>query len=213
MERRPAPPVDPDWLGARLAAVAREVGVELPAEALPALAAYATLVLDWGARVNLTGAKSAEALADDHLADALTLLPHLPAGSFRFVDVGSGAGLPGLVLALLRPDAHGTLLEPTRKKQAFLAHAIRTLDLGGRIEARVERLDAHLAAGSGGYDVAVSRAVWVAELWLEHARPLVRGGGLLLGLEGSAERPLPPGARRFPYSLGGRRRAVVTLRC
>ena len=118
----------------------RALGAAVPPEALVPLARYASLVLEWGARINLTGARTPEALADDHLADALALLRFLPPGAFSFVDVGSGAGLPGLVLALLRPDAAGTLLEPIGKKHAFLAHAIRTLGLTGRVAARAERL-------------------------------------------------------------------------
>ena len=168
-------------------------------------------------------AEPAEALADEHLADALALLPQLPAASFRFIDVGSGAGLPGLVLALLRPDAEGMLLEPTRKKRAFLAHAVRALALAPRVEARAERLEAHLAAGAAGrYDVAVSRATWPAAHWLELGRPLVRPGGCVLGLEG-AESWRAPGGSDSPCvphrgsASGGRQapglipaRAVVT---
>ena len=86
------------WLEARLAAPARALGVSVPPGAFEPLARYAGLVLGWGERINLTGARTAEALADEHLADALALLPHLPRGAFRLVDVGSGAGLPGVVL-------------------------------------------------------------------------------------------------------------------
>lgn len=202
------------WLAARLAEPARALGVEVPAAALDPLARYTSLVLAWGARINLTGAKSAEALADDHLADALALLPHLPARPFSFVDVGSGAGLPGLALALLRSDASGVLLEPTRKKHAFLAHAIRALGLSARIRARAERLDDHLCAGGrGAYDVAVSRALWPAAEWLERGLPLLARGGICFGLAGAdaGEMP-PPGSERYPYRLHGRERAVWVRR-
>jgi 16S rRNA (guanine527-N7)-methyltransferase len=194
-------------LGARLAAPARELGVELEPGALHGLARYASLVLAWGARINLTGARSAERLTDEHLADALALLGHLPPEPFRFVDVGSGAGLPGLVLALLQPRASGVLLEPVRKKHAFLAHAVRELGLAGRIEARAERDEAHAAAG--GYDAALSRATWRADLWLERGRRLARPGGRVLGFEGPTPGPLPAGASRHPYILHGRRRSIL----
>jgi 16S rRNA (guanine527-N7)-methyltransferase len=200
-------PISSAWLAARLAAPARELGVELGAPALEPLAGYASLVLAWGARINLTGAKTPERLADEHLADALALLRHLPAEPFRFVDVGSGAGLPGLVLALMRPRASGVLLEPVRKKHAFLAHAVRELGLGGRIEARAERDEAH--AGAGSYDAALSRATWRADLWLERGRRLPRPGGRVLGFEGATPGPLPPGATRHPYALHGKRRAIL----
>lgn len=204
--------ISADWLTDRLDGPVRELGIEIGVSELERLARYSELVLDWGVRINLTGARTREALADEHLADALVLLPHLPDGPFRFVDVGSGAGLPGLVLAIVRPEASGVLLEPIRKKHAFLAHAARELGLAGRIEARAERLETHLAGDAGArYDVAVSRATWPAASWLVRGRPLVRPGGRLVGFEGAPRGELPVGARRCPYSLGGRRRAVIVL--
>jgi 16S rRNA (guanine527-N7)-methyltransferase len=207
------PRVDAGWLAARLAEPAASLGVALPTQALAPLAEYASLLLAWRERINLTGARSAEALADEHLADALALLPHLPPGPFRFVDVGSGAGLPGLVVALLRPDAAGALLEPVRKKHAFLAQAIRALGLGERLAARPERLDAHLRAGGrSAYDVAMSRAVWPPEEWLAQGLPLLRRDGLWLAQAGpSAGSPLP-GCERHPYRLHGKERAVLVHR-
>lgn len=201
------------WLKARLAIPARELGVEIPERSYASLAQYASLVLDWGARINLTGARTREALADDHLADALALLPHLPDGPFRFIDVGSGAGLPGVVIALLRRDASGVLLEPIRKKHTFLAHALRALVLSDRLEARNERLEQHLAErGRGAYDVAVSRAVWPASEWLRLGGPLLRPAGVLLGVEGRTAGELPPRAVRHPYRSGDRPRAVICWR-
>jgi 16S rRNA (guanine527-N7)-methyltransferase len=205
--------VSAEWLAARLAEPALAFGVTVSASASALLARYAGLVLAWGARINLTGARTPEALVDEHLADALALLPHLPGGAFRFVDVGSGAGLPGIAIALLRSEASGVLLEPVRKKHAFLAHAIRALDLSGRVEARAEGLADHLEAGGrAAYDVALSRAVWPAAEWLALGEPLLRPGGLLLGVEGAKAGALPPGAVRHPYRLGDRARAVITLR-
>ena len=201
------------WLKARLATPALEIGVAIPESSYAPLAQYASLVLEWGARINLTGARTPEALADDHLADALALLPHLPGEPFRFVDVGSGAGLPGAAIALLRPDASGTLLEPIRKKHSFLAHAVRALLLSERLEARNERLEQHLAErGRGAYDVAVSRAVWPASEWLVLGEPLLKPAGVLLGVEGSTPGELPPGASRHPYRLRERSRAVICWR-
>lgn len=201
------------WLGERLVGAERELGVEFSLAALEPLARYAGLVLEAGTRMNLTGARTPEAIADDHLADALALLPHLPGRAFRYVDVGSGAGFPGVVIGVLRPDATGVLLEPTRKKQAFLAHAIRSLGLADRLEARAERLEQHLAAGRGGlYDLAVARAVWPAAQWVELGLPLLAPGGVVLGLEGASTGALPEGAERHPYRLGGRSRAVVSRR-
>jgi 16S rRNA (guanine527-N7)-methyltransferase len=211
VERRD--PVSAAWLGERLAEPARELGVALPPGALEGLAVHASLVLAWGARINLTGARTPEALVDEHLADALALLPHLPAGPFVFADVGSGAGLPGLVLALLRADATGALLEPTGKKHTFLAHAIRTLGLTGRVTARAERLEDHLRTGGrGAYDVAVSRAVWPAAEWIERGVALLRPGGVAIGVEGTDPGECPPGCERHPYPIRGRIRSLLLRR-
>ncbi len=198
------------WLEARLLPFARELGVALDPVGLEPLARYASLVLAWGERVNLTGARAPEAFADEHLADALALLPVLPAGPFRFVDVGSGAGLPGLALAILRPDAEGVLLEPRQKRRAFLLHAVRELGLGGRVAALPERLEAHRPESP--YDVAVSRATWPASEWLGLGLPLVRRpGGRVIGLEGRTAGALPAGATRRPYRLRDRSRALLIL--
>lgn len=202
-----------DWLARRLEPFAQATGVELSEGATRGLDHFVRLVLDWGARTNLTAARTPERLVDEHIADALALFRHLPSLPFRYVDVGSGAGLPGLVIALVRGDASGVLLEPVGKKRAFLNHAIRELGLAGRATAGADRLAEHIrSGGAAAYDVAVSRAVWPASEWLLLGAPLLRPGGLLLGAEGAEPGALPVGAARHPYSLGGRRRAVLTLR-
>lgn len=216
MERReadvPRGTLAPGDLRVRLLASVPEAEPALGADACERLARYVGLVLDWGRRINLTGARTAVELVDDQVADALPALPWLPAGPFELVDVGSGAGLPGLVLAMLRPDARVVLLEPVGKKRAFLAHAIRELGLTGA-EACAERLEAHLPAHAGAYDVATSRATWPAAVWIARGRALVRPGGLVLGFEGAAETgELPEGAERRPYRLHRRAGKLVLWR-
>jgi 16S rRNA (guanine527-N7)-methyltransferase len=202
--------VDAAWLGARLGPFARELGIVIEPAWLEPLARYAGLVLEWGERVNLTGAKTPGALVDEHIADALALLPHLPGEAFRFVDVGSGAGLPGLVLGLARPHATGVLLEPRGKRHVFLLHAIRQLGLGARLEARREPVEAHEPHPL--YDIALSRATWPVLDWLRIAPKLVRQpGGRVLGLEGGTRVVLPSGVARRPYRIGSRHRAVLVL--
>jgi 16S rRNA (guanine527-N7)-methyltransferase len=200
--------VTPGWLAARLAEPAARAGVALAAPELAALARYATLLLSWAPRINLTGAQDPESLADHHLADALFLVPHLPRGA-RVLDVGAGAGLPGLVLAILRADLRLTMLEPSAKRFAFLRAALRELRLP-HAEARQQSAQVHVEdAGFQPYDVAVSRATWPLPEWLERGRALIRPGGLVLGLEGREPAELPSGATRRPYELAGRSRAVI----
>lgn len=171
-----------------------------------ALRAYVDLLLRWNARINLTAARTADAVAL-HIDDSRAAAAHVPAGARRLVDVGSGAGFPGLVIAVVRPDVAVTLLEPVHKKRAFLAAAIRELGLANA-RAVAQRLEDH---PDRDYDVAVSRATWAADEWIRRARPYVRPGGVVLAMEGRERIALPAGARRHPYRVGERDRAIVVV--
>jgi 16S rRNA (guanine527-N7)-methyltransferase len=205
--------VEPAWLRARLREPAEQFGVDLDAPRAARLAEYATRLLAWGRRINLTGARDAATLVEAHLADALALMPDLHDVEGRVVDVGSGGGLPGLVLAVLRPDLDVLLLEPIGKKHAFLRSMIRELGLG-RTEARRERLEEARARPDFALaDAAVSRATFPLPEWLGLGLELVRPGGRVLGLEGVERTMLPAPARRRPYRRPGStaERAVVRI--
>jgi len=171
------------------------------------LEAYAELLATWNRRINLTAARSPEDILRVHVADCRALVRHIPADTERLLDVGAGGGLPGIVLAIERPEMAVTLLEPTHKKRAFLAAAARELALG-RVRALAERLEDH---GEHDYDVAVSRATWPVEEWLERGLRHVRPGGRVLAMEGRAHTDLPAGCERHPYELGDRARAILVL--
>jgi 16S rRNA (guanine527-N7)-methyltransferase len=163
-------------------------------------------LLAWNRRINLTAARTADGVRE-HVEDSLAVVPHIPADAVRLLDVGSGGGFPGLVVAIVRPALSVTLLEPVHKKRAFLASAARELGLGN-VDARAERLEDH---SGRDYDVAVSRATWAVPDWLERAEPFVRPGGVILAMEGREQHALPAGAVRHPYALGDRTRAVIVL--
>ena len=200
-----------DRLAEFLRPAGESFGVDVRA-ALGALTSYADALLRWNLRVNLTGARDLETLAREHLADAFAVAPHLPETG-PWVDVGTGGGLPGMVLAILRRDLHAVLIEPLQKRRAFLTVVARDLDLRN-VRVIGERLDQHLAQGGrGAYELAVSRAVFPLGEWLERGRPLVRtGGGIVLGLEGSTQHELPPDATRLPYEIGYGKRAIICIR-
>ncbi len=184
-------------------------GLELSPPQEDQLRRYAESLHAWNQRIRLTGATSVEAILAEHVADALPLLPHLPERPFRVLDVGSGAGLPGIPIAILRPDARVTLLEPNGKKHAFLRAMIRELPLPNTeaLRARLEDLPPDAA-----WDVAVSRATWPLTAWLERAHPTVRPGGRILAQTGPhPPNDLPPAAHLHPYPLAGTTRHVVTL--
>lgn len=189
---------------------AATLGVDLSDEAAAHFDKYLALLNRWSAAVNLVGTRDPDEIARFHLADSLAILPHL-GDARRVVDVGSGAGLPGAALAIVRPDLEVTSLEPIHKKHAFLAAVRRELGLT-RFTPLAERDEQHRsAAGFQPYDLAVSRATWAIPEWLGRGSLLVRPGGRVLGMEGREQHDLPPGASRHPYQLGDRSRAVVVL--
>jgi len=167
------------------------LGVDCGDDLGRALALYAAEICRWNRRVNLTGAKSAEAFVDGPLFDALTLLKVL-AEDAPLVDVGSGGGLPGLPAALYRPGLRVVLVEPRAKRGSFLRHAVDALGLSCEVvEAREEQL------GGRAYGAAVAQAVWPAPEWLGRAVRLVVPGGAIYALSSApvTDADLPPGCR------------------
>lgn len=128
------------------------MGLTLPIGAEDKLEAYLALLAKWNRTYNLTAIHDREQMVTHHLLDSLAVLPHLGMVG-TLADVGSGAGLPGLTLAICRPDLHVTSIEPNQKKAAFQQQAKIELGLAnvsihcGRIEAL-----------EGTFDVAISRA-------------------------------------------------------
>ncbi|MEO6436616.1 MAG: RsmG family class I SAM-dependent methyltransferase, partial [Tepidisphaeraceae bacterium] len=109
--------------------LARRASVELSDDQGAALSRFLDLLLEGNARMNLTRITDRDAAEVQHVGDALTLLPFLPAGAIRVVDVGSGGGVPGIPLAIARPDATILLIESTKKKALFLKQTIEALGL------------------------------------------------------------------------------------
>ncbi len=184
-------------------------GVEATAAA--GLEKYLTLLSRWTKTTNLVAATTSPLeLVVHHVADCLALLPHL-GDAHRIVDVGSGGGLPGAVLALVRPTVLVTALEPVHKKHAFLAHLRRDLALDN-FTPLPERDEQHRARPDfSPYDLAVSRAAFPMAEWLSRAPHLVRPGGRILAMEGRERHPLPPTATRHPYHLATRARAIIEM--
>src|SRR5690606_25311570 len=110
-------------------ALSRDAGRPLSAQQAAGLERYLDLLRAANERMNLTRIVDREHARVQHIADALTLLPLLPAGSHRLADVGSGGGVPGIPLAILRPDVSVTLIESVGKKAAFLEEAVGALAL------------------------------------------------------------------------------------
>lgn len=150
------------------------VGAGLTDEPRRHVEQWLALMKTWNARMDLTAAKRDEELADVMLADALVLAARVPFGA-SVVDVGSGAGAPGLALALARPDLKVTLVEPLNKRVAFLRTVLGTT---GRIDVRLERGKGEDCAARGEkWDVAMARATLAPPDWLALGARLVEPGG------------------------------------
>lgn len=164
-----------------------QLGVD--AAARPAVERWLELLREWNARIDLTAARSEDELCDLMLADAIVLAKHVPSGA-RVVDVGTGAGAPGLALALLRPDLKVTLVEPLAKRVSFLRTVVGTL---ARTDITVLREKGDAAAARGdAFDVAISRATLPPPAWIPLALRLAPSAWVLLARE---EPPAIDGAR------------------
>ena len=143
------------------------------------LAEYVALLVQWNRAYNLTAVRDPFAMIDRHVLDSLTALDFLVGN--RLLDAGTGAGLPGLVLAIVRPDVQCTLLDSAGKKTRFCSHAAMTLGLDN-VGVVSERLSDHRPPR--GYSTVISRATFsVAEL-VTDARPLLDTPGRIIAMKG-----------------------------
>jgi 16S rRNA (guanine(527)-N(7))-methyltransferase GidB len=188
------------------------------------LSVYLAELMKWNRRVNLVARDTPERQAIDcHFLDSLTLLPLLQESDdpVHLLDVGTGAGFPGLVLACVLPGASFTLVEVRQKRVSYLRHLIRTLGLAN-VEVVADRIEPHAAAWHGRFTHVTSRAVAEPGVFLPLIRPLVTPATrvilMLAGREAlvSIERfPAGPwrlaGTRDFvlPFSEAPRLLAVV----
>ena len=158
----------------------------------------------WNRRINLTTIPREEA-ERRHLAEARHLLVHAaPAAGALVADIGAGGGVPGLVMAILRPDLRVTLIESDRRKAGFLVHAAALCDCTRvTVEARRAEEVGHDAAHRDTYDLAVSRATASAPVLCELALPLLRVGGRLVALVADAEADLPAASAAASACGGG----------
>jgi 16S rRNA (guanine527-N7)-methyltransferase len=170
-------------LGGSLADGIRALGLAVEDATLARLLDYVELLTKWNRTYNLTAIREPERILTHHLLDSLAVLPHFPSRpALRVLDVGSGAGLPGIPIALARPQWQIALLDSNAKKGAFLRQAIVELDLANA-ETVAMRLEDHRPARR--YDVAVSRAFADLDSFAAAALPLIRSSGRLIAMKGS----------------------------
>jgi 16S rRNA (guanine527-N7)-methyltransferase len=195
---------------------ARELNITLTGHQLAAFETCYRELVAWNQHFNLTAITDWEGVLVRHFLDSLSCLKALPraelAAGARIIDVGTGAGFPGLPLKIVCPGMRLTLLEATGKKVAFLEHLVRVLGLKGveAIHGRAEELG-HNPAHRERYDWALARAVAEMPTLTEYLLPLVRVGGAVLAQKGEGAAAEVHGADAAIATLGGRVRQLVPV--
>ena len=167
---------------AALESGAARLGVALPEGALAKLEAFLALLAKWNRTYNLTAIREPERMVTHHALDSLAVVPRLPQRKgIAVLDVGSGGGLPGIPIAIARPDARVVLVDSVSKKAAFLAQAAIELPLAN-VEAVAARVEDY--APGRRFDVVISRAFSDLATFARLASPHLAAGGVMLAMKG-----------------------------
>ncbi len=167
-------------LAQRIADGLAAMGLELPPDAQAKLLAYLDLLAKWNRAYNLTAVRDASEMVSRHLLDSLAVLPFVQ--GTKLADLGSGAGLPGIPLAIARPDIRVTLVESNGKKTRFLRESVRSLPL-----ANVAVQQARVQNATGKFDTVTARAFASLADMLAWGGHLLAKNGRWLALKGHAD--------------------------
>ena len=194
---------------AALGREAERIGVRLTRSQLAECERFAGLLIERNTTVNLTAITEPLDIERKHFLDSLTALAVRGwTGRERVIDVGSGAGFPGLALRIARPDLAVTLVESVGKKARFLEEVRAALGLAN-VEVRNERAEALVQERRESYDVGTARAVGTLGAVSEYLLPFLRVGGDAIVWKGRTESELP-GARRALAAMGGELVSITT---
>ena len=193
--------------------VYRQVGLRLNAKQLALLSQYEQELLAWNERFNLTAIRDAEDVRVKHFLDSLTCVPVMRDNpGKRLVDIGTGAGFPGLVLKIVFPGLQLTLVESVGKKADFCRHMAQKLGLENVdvLQERAENIG-QLLAYREQFDWAVARAVAALPVLAEYLLPLVRVGGSMLAMKGESGPAETHAAGHALQMLGGHLRQLLPV--
>ena len=177
--------------------------LNLPVEGIPALVRYGDLLIETNKVMNLTAITEPEAVAQLHLLDSAALTRFVDLSGKTVVDVGTGAGFPGMPLRILKDDFDLTLLDSLGKRIAWLEEVCGTLGLK-RVECVHARAEEFAAGHRESYDLAVSRAVAQLNVLCELALPLVKVGGQFLAMKSVDTEEEIAAAKGAIKTLGGK---------
>ena len=194
--------------------VASLLGLRLSAAQIRQFHQLSELLLAWNRRMNLTAIQDPAAIAVKHYLDSLTLAKVIPCfAGRRLIDVGTGAGFPGLVLAIVFPRLRVTLLDSTAKKLRFIDQAGQTLGLENIRTLHIRAEDAGRHPGHrGAYDLVTARAVAKMPILMEYTLPLAKIGGQVIAMQGSRAYEETNRAAKAIARLGGELFAIEEIR-
>ena len=174
-------------------------------EAVERLSIYNDLLIEWNEKMNLTALTAPEDVALKHFADSLMLLKYTEiAQDANVIDVGTGAGFPGLVLKIARPDIKLTLLDSLQKRLHFLDEVCKTLCIDDVTLVHSRAEDGSCTELRDSFDIAVSRAVASMNILCEYDMPYVRVGGRFIAMKGKGAEEEMKMADNAIEKLGGK---------
>ena len=194
----------------RLEAKCSTWNISLTGTQLDQLDAFAQILVDYNQKVNLTAITDPEGIEDKHFLDSL-LFASQPEVAGRMVDVGAGAGFPGIVTKIYKPELELTLMEPTGKRVEFLKYACAQLGLTGVEFAKERAEEAARKVWREQFDLASARAVAALPMLAEYCLPLVKVGGNFLAMKGASGEEELAAARGAIKKLGGAYKETRTL--
>ena len=184
--------------------------IALTGTQLDQLDAFAQILVDYNQKVNLTAITDPEGIEDKHFLDSL-LFASQPEVAGRMVDVGAGAGFPGIVTKIYKPELELTLMEPTGKRVEFLKYACGELGLTGVEFAKERAEEAARKIWREQFDVASARAVAALPVLCEYCLPFVKVGGTFCAMKGAKGAEELDCAGKAIATLGGETQKTETL--
>ncbi|HBQ65027.1 MAG TPA: 16S rRNA (guanine(527)-N(7))-methyltransferase RsmG [Clostridiales bacterium] len=168
---------------------ARDAGITLELEKRNLYEKYGEMLMDWNQRMNLTAIEDMESIAVKHFLDSIAVLPRIPEiqrPGIRLVDVGTGAGFPGVPFKIQQPQLYVLLLDSLAKRIGFLNALLKELDVREGIQTRHDRAEdaARDPVCRECFDIAIARAVAGLPVLAEYCLPFVRVGGLFAAMKG-----------------------------
>lgn len=197
---------------ALIAAARNLIDFSLTQAQIAALQRYEVELLDWNQRVNLTAIRDSEQIRVKHFLDSLTCLKIIREPGGKVIDVGTGAGFPGIPLKIVFPTIQLTLVESVGKKAEFCQHIVKQLGLEGVqvIQERAETLG-QSEKHRQQYDWALARAVAIMPVLSEYLLPLVKVGGVVLAMKGENAHSETQAADYAVQLLGGHLRKIIPI--